>query len=176
VGKRAHPAMFVENQRGGNPHDALPPQESARLIIGHVAEGERLATTHRLGRRLQSFIREHHGTSVVRFFLERARTQGGDVDERDFRYGGPTPQSLESAVLMLADQVEATARSLPGADADALAAMVDRTIMRALEERQFDDAPIAPGQIRQVRDALVAALAGMRHQRVAYPESNRTTR
>ncbi len=169
VGKTVRPEMFSENQRGHNPHDDLPPLDSARYIIEHVSEGERLAAEHRLGTRLQDFIREHHGTSAVRFFLDRARKASTEVDDDAFRYPGPRPQSLETAVLMLADQIEATARSMAPAEERDLIDMVDRTIARTLADRQLDEAPVTQRQLAQIRDALVAGVRGMAHQRVRYP-------
>lgn len=169
VGKIKHPEMFSENQRGHNPHDDLPPHDSARYIIEHVSEGARLAVEHKLGPRLQDFIREHHGTSAVRYFLDRARKASPEVDAAAFRYPGPRPQSLETVVLMLADQIEATARSMAPAAEQDLTDMVDRTIARTLEDRQLDDAPVTSRQLVQIRDALVEGVRGMAHQRVRYP-------
>lgn len=169
VGKTTRPEMFVENQQGWNPHDALAPDESARYIIEHVPEGVRLLREHRFSERIIDFVREHHGTSTVRYFLARAEHSGRAIDRREFVYPGPSPRSLETLIVMLADQVEATARSMPNSDAAALAAMVDRTIERTRSDGQLQECPVTLRDLTAIRQALVTTLEGMAHRRIQYP-------
>lgn len=169
VGKTTQPEMFIENQHGRNPHDQLQPLESARNIIEHVTEGVRLVREHRLGSRIEDFVREHHGTSPVHYFLDRARKSGEPFDPDDFAYPGPSPRSLETLILMLADQVEATARSMAGADAAAYEAMVDRTLDRAHADRQLADSPVTFHDLAAIREALLNTLLSMTHHRITYP-------
>ena len=171
VGKTVNPALFVENQAAVNPHDSLDPEESARLISAHVAEGVRLAREYRLGDRVIEFIREHHGTGPMRFFLARAETAGRTVDPQAFRYPGPRPQSRETALLMIADQVEATSRAMSGAPESELRTMVGATIERLRAEGQLDEAPLTLRDLVAVREALVQMLVGLHHRRIAYPGS-----
>jgi len=169
VGKIPNRNVFIENQSAGNPHDALDPVESARLIRAHVLDGVAMIREHGLGERIADFVREHHGTRVIEYFLERARQAGGPVDPGDYRYPGPRPRSRETAILMIADQVEAISRTMPGAGPDDLQAMVAATIERVRIEGQLDEAPLALTDVDQIRQALVRALIGMHHRRIDYP-------
>lgn len=171
VGKTNRPQCFVENQHGTSEHDHLPPDESARLIIAHVPEGEALLASHGLKTQLGAFVREHHGTTTAAYFVHKAEQQGLDVNLDDYRYPGPRPQSRETGILMIADQVEATARTLDEPDGDAFRALAQATIDRNREERQFDDCPLTMQDLAQVREAIAAALEGIYHQRIKYPEA-----
>jgi cyclic-di-AMP phosphodiesterase PgpH len=169
VGKLGNRLLFVENQSAVNPHDALSPRESARLIRAHVLDGVRMVRDQGLGERIVDFVLEHHGTRCIEYFLERARRGGGPVDVSDYRYPGPRPRSKETAILMIADQVEAIGRTMSGAGADAYRDMVETTIDRLRGEGQFDEAPVTLRDLNQIRQALARVLEGMHHHRVAYP-------
>jgi putative nucleotidyltransferase with HDIG domain len=169
VGKIVNPGLFVENQSGLNVHDHLSPQESARLIRTHVADGVRLVRAHRLGERIADFIREHHGTSAITYFLQRARQLGEPLDEADFRYEGPPPRSRETGILMIVDQVEATARTMHGRTGDEYRKMVRQTIDRIRQEGQLDVCPLTLHDLSLIEAAVVEVLAGMNHRRVEYP-------
>jgi len=171
AGKTERPDCFTENQQGPNPHDHMPPGESARVIIGHVEAGERLVREFGLGERVADFVREHHGTSTVRSFLVKAQQAGDPVDPGDFRYPGPRPRSRETAILMIADQVEATSRSMDDPSEDHLRAMVQATIERNQAERQFDDCPLSLRELATIGDTLAQVLASVHHRRVKYPTS-----
>lgn len=175
VGKIKRPHYFTENQQGGiNPHNQLDPRDSAHIIISHVADGEALARQYRLPERIRDFIREHHGTTLVAYFYHKAvEAAGGDpsaVDERDFRYPGPKPRSKETAILMLADAVEAIARSRQPRSRQELDAIVREVILDRLEEGQLDEAPLTLRDLTRIRQAFVDMLAGVYHTRVSYPE------
>ena len=186
VGKLANPLAFIENQSGGeNVHDILEPQESAQILKQHVADGIDVAYQAKLPKSLIAFIPQHHGTSVMAFFSSKAREEaaapfGGlateegrraaeAVDVRRFRHAGPKPQSREAALLMLADGVEASVRSLSSRDEPAIRSMVARIINDRMEDGQFDECDLTLRDIGKAQEAFVSQLLGMYHQRVAYP-------
>ena len=173
VGKTEHPGYFVENQHGENPHDHIGPRESARTIIRHVEDGVRLVKAAGLGERVADFVREHHGTSQVRYFLSKAAAGGEPVDEAAFTYPGPKPRSRETGLLMIADQVEATARAMDDPTEDNLRQMVRATVSRILEERQLDDCPLTLRELSAIERAFVQALGGVHHRRIKYPAARR---
>jgi putative nucleotidyltransferase with HDIG domain len=186
VGKLANPMAFIENQSGGeNVHDVLEPEESAQILKQHVADGIDVAYQSKLPKTLIAFIPQHHGTSVMAYFYAKAReeaaapyggleTENGQraadaVDIRRYRHAGPKPQSREAALLMLADGVEASVRSLSSRDEPAIRSMVARIINDRMEDGQFDECDLTLRDIGLVQEAFVSQLLGMYHQRVAYP-------
>lgn len=188
VGKLANPIAFIENQSGGeNVHDLLSPDESATILKQHVADGIDVAYQARLPKTLIAFIPQHHGTAVMGYFLGKAREEaaapfgGLDTDEgrraadavdiRRYRHAGPKPQSREAALLMLADGVEASVRSLSSRDEGSIRAMVARIISDRLADGQFDECDLTLRDIHLAEQAFVQQLLGMYHQRVAYPSS-----
>ena len=188
IGKLANPAAFIENQAGGdNIHDGLDPYMSAQLVKQHVADGIELAYRSKLPKTLIAFIPQHHGTAVMSYFYARAREEaaapfGGldtpdgaaaaaAVDIRRFRHAGPKPQSREAALIMLADGVEASVRSLAARDEPAIRAMVSRIIEERLSDGQFDECDLTLRDVELVREAFVQQLLGMYHQRIAYPQN-----
>jgi putative nucleotidyltransferase with HDIG domain len=188
IGKLANPLAFIENQAGGeNIHDELDPEDSAQILKQHVAEGIDIAYKSKLPKTLIAFIPQHHGTAIMSYFHARARglaaagfggpgtTEGAKaaatVDERKFRHAGPKPQSKEAALIMLADGVEASVRSLESRDEPAIRAMVARIIDERLSDGQFDECDLTLRDIERIKEAFVAQLLGMYHQRVAYPQN-----
>ena len=176
IGKMKNPLAFIENQAGAhNIHDDLSAETSARIIAGHIRDGIDLGYEHGLPVQVIGFIPQHHGTSVMSYFHQKAlREVGGNeelVDERTFRYPGPKPQSREAAILMLADGVEASVRSLDEKDEESIRAMVDRIVDGRLEDGQLDDAELTLKNIAQIKDAFVGQLLGMYHSRIKYPEN-----
>jgi hypothetical protein len=188
VGKLANPAAFIENQAGGdNVHDDLEPEQSAQILKQHVADGIDVAYKSRLPTSLIAFIPQHHGTAVMSYFYAKAREEaaaqfGGlgteegrraadAVDVRQYRHAGPKPQSREAALLMLADGVEASVRSLSSRDEPAIRSMVARIIAERMEDGQFDECDLTLRDISRAQEAFVSQLLGMYHQRVAYPQS-----
>jgi cyclic-di-AMP phosphodiesterase PgpH len=176
IGKMKNPLAFIENQGGAhNIHDDLSAETSARIIAGHIRDGIDLGYEHGLPVQIIGFIPQHHGTSVMTYFHGKAlREVGGRddlVDERTFRYPGPKPQSREAAILMLADGVEASVRSLDEKDEEAIRSMVDRIVDARLEDGQLDDAELTLKNITQIKDAFVGQLLGMYHSRIKYPDN-----
>src|SRR5690606_29363246 len=172
VGKMLAPEYFVENQGGhDNPHDALPPLESARRLRAHVTDGVDLVLRHRMGERIADFVREHHGTSEMRIFVEKARAMGLNPNAPDYRYPGPRPRSRETAVVMIADQLEATARANPPVDEATGVAMVRDTIARIQGEEQLVEAGFKRGDLQAMEPAFARALQAMYHRRLTYPPS-----
>lgn len=173
IGKITSPHYFVENQTGdANPHDELDdPQKSAEIIIGHITEGVRLARKHRLPPVIVDFIRQHHGTTRVEYFYRKACERNGAeaVDESQYRYPGPRPQSREAAILMLADAVEATVRAEKPADIEGVDAVVCRIIQQKLDEGQLVDTDLTLRDLEIIRRVFVQTLSGMYHSRVVYP-------
>jgi putative nucleotidyltransferase with HDIG domain len=176
IGKMKNPLAFIENQAGAhNIHDDLSAETSARIIAGHIRDGIDLGYEHDLPVQIIGFIPQHHGTSVMSYFHGKAlREVGGRedvVDERTFRYPGPKPQSREAAILMLADGVEASVRSLDDKDAESIRAMVDRIVDARVEDGQLDDAELTLRNISQIKEAFVSQLLGMYHSRIKYPDN-----
>ena len=175
VGKLANPLAFIENQAGGdNIHDQLEPEVSAEILKQHIVDGIDLAYKARLPKALIAFIPQHHGTAIMSYFYARARelaAPGSVVDERKFRHAGPKPQSREAALLMLADGVEASVRSLASRDEPAIRQMVTRIIEERVVDGQFDECDLTLRDIESIREAFVSQLLGMYHQRIAYPQN-----
>jgi putative nucleotidyltransferase with HDIG domain len=174
IGKMVNPMYFIENQMPGqNPHDALAPDRSAEIIIQHVTEGLRLAREHNLPSEIMDFIRTHHGTSRVEYFyrnhLRQTRELKDDMDF-NFRYKGPAPATRETAVLMVADSVEAASRALPNPTKAELEKLVDNIIRHKIDEQQFEKAGISFNDVRRMREILTKMLISIYHQRVEYPK------
>ena len=176
IGKMKNPLAFIENQAGAhNIHDDLTPESSARIIAGHVRDGIDLGYEYGLPVQIIGFIPQHHGTSVMSYFYGKAlRELGGDEEAaaRDrYRYPGPTPQSREAAILMLADGVEASVRSLEDKDEVSIRNMVDRIVDARVEDGQLDEADVTLRNISQIKEAFVEQLLGMYHSRIQYPDN-----
>ncbi len=172
VGKLVRPSYFVENQAGDNPHDDLSPTLSAKIIVAHVKDGLRLAKLHRLPQIVTEGIEQHHGTSLVSFFYNRAVERGvaSEDSHRDsfFRYDGPKPRSKECAILHLADQVEAVSRTVKRGDQ--LQEVVHRVIEASRADGQLDEAELTLRDLGTIEQSFVSALAALRHERVTYPD------
>jgi len=174
IGKLFNPHYFTENQMGGfNIHQLLTPQESAQVIIAHVTEGEMLAHKHGLPESFIDVIREHHGTTLVYYFYCKQLDQaGGDpnlVDPTLFRYPGPKPRTKESAIIMMADSIEAASRSLEKVDEGILISLVNRLIGEKLEGGQFDECQLTFEEFGIVKQKIINVLSLYRHSRVQYP-------
>jgi putative nucleotidyltransferase with HDIG domain len=173
IGKLAKPQYFVENQpRGRNPHDQLKPGTSASIIRSHVHQGLELANEVRLPAAIRAFISEHHGTGTIAYFMERAREPDGTVpNPTQFEYPGPIPQSAETAVVMLADSVEAIARTLSDPTPERLREVIDSVVQQRLDQGQLREAPITLRQLSIVKREFARVLGGMYHARVEYPKT-----
>lgn len=171
IGKLQRPAFFTENQTTGiNPHDDLAPRESARIIVAHVLEGIEMARKHNLPDRIIDFIRTHHGTTTVYYFFKKQQQLEPKVAKKDFRYPGPTPFSKETAILMMADAVEAASKSLRNPTALMMGTFVEKIVTGQMQARQFANANITFKEIEQVKKVLQHKLISMYHLRVEYPE------
>lgn len=172
IGKTLRPSFFIENQLGGtNPHEGLAPRASARIIIEHVTEGEKLAREQHLPDVIIDFIREHHGTMRVEYFLHQAQQEEGDrVDPKAFTYPGPRPQSRETAILMLADGSEAAVRARNPQSVEEIDEVVLKIIQSRLNGGQLEDSDLTLRELRRIRRAFVSTLQSMYHPRIQYPE------
>jgi putative nucleotidyltransferase with HDIG domain len=178
IGKLAKPEYFVENQGAiGNPHELLPPNMSRIVIQSHVKDGLALAQKHNLDRAIADFILMHHGTSRVEYFYRRAIEQTDatqEVDEDLYRYPGPKPHSKETAIVMLADSVEASARTLENPSPQRLVDHVDRIVDSKITDGQFEAVPLTLAEVAAVKEAFVNSLIGIYHTRLHYPTSQET--
>tara|TARA_R110002049_G_scaffold246382_4_gene420469 strand:+ start:393 stop:2510 length:2118 start_codon:yes stop_codon:yes gene_type:complete len=173
IGKMNSPLYFIENQASHiNPHDELSPEESAQIIIQHVKDGIQIAKKHKLPDLIIDFIRTHHGTSSVRFFLTNYQNQNPDiiVDESLFKYPGPIPFSKETSVLMMADSVEAASRSLKTYDIESIDKLVEGIVQNQMAEGQYTNADITLKDISTIKKIFKKKLMNIYHVRVAYPE------
>ena len=172
IGKMADPEIFSENQSGWkNPHDDLDPQESAKLIINHVTHGAKIALEMKLPEILVGLILQHHGTQLVEYFHNKAikTSQGDEVRKEDFRYPGPKPQSVEAAVLMIVDAVEATYRSIEGPTREKIEKMIRLLIVKRVADGQFDECNLSTRYLARIVRVLVDSLEASFHSRVLYP-------
>jgi putative nucleotidyltransferase with HDIG domain len=173
IGKMDNPQFFIENQnKGMNPHDKLPYEESAQIIIRHVINGVELARRHNLPEVIIDFIRTHHGNTKVDYFYQSFLKNFPEkiVDENTFRYPGPIPFTKETAVLMLADSVEAASRSLKEPNADNINNLVERIIDYKLEQNQLNDSNITLKEIETIKLIFKTMLMGIYHVRIDYLE------
>src|SRR5216683_2072295 len=175
IGKIKNPQYFVENQtRGNNPHDRLKPYQSAQIIKAHVTDGIALADEAGLPEPVTAFIPEHHGTTEITYFLDRAKKSGdgGSAVAADFSYPGPKPHSAETAISMLADSVEAALRVLEDLTPTKIAEVINHIARTKLNAGQLDEAPMTLQQIDQVKQEFLRIISGMYHARIDYPESS----
>ena len=165
--------FFIENQYGmENPHEQMKPSSSALVIISHIKDGIELARQYRLPQVIIDAIPQHHGTDLVRYFYHKAveQTGGGSVDEADYHYPGPRPQTKETAIVMLADSVEAAVRSLARPTPGRIEAITRKIIKERLNDGQLDESNITFKDLGKIADAFVRVLTGIFHNRIAYPE------
>ncbi|MEJ2413283.1 MAG: HDIG domain-containing protein [Anaerolineales bacterium] len=178
IGKIKNPQFFIENQGYGsvNTHDEMDPEESAKLIIEHVEYGLELAKKYRLPRRIREFIPEHHGTLITRYQYGKALEQaGGDeskVDTSKYRYPGPRPQSVETALVMLADGCEAFVRSQNPENDSALRALVKEMVDKRVDSGQLNNTGLTLKDLKTIIDSFTATLKGTYHARVEYPDED----
>ena len=170
VGKIKRPAFFVENQAGGeNPHDTTSPSLSARIITAHVREGVELANQYRLPQEVVDIVRQHHGTSVVGYFYDKASKKGGPLLEADFRYDGRRPSTREAALVMFADAAEASVRTLPKPTPPKIEAMIRKIVRVKIEDHQLDEAALTLADIETIIGVYARMLSSVYHPRIEYP-------
>lgn len=173
IGKMLAPAYFIENQSSGiNPHDELGYEESADIIISHVIKGIELAKEHNLPEQIIDFIRTHHGTTKTQYFLRMFKNDNPDEDfkEEVFQYPGPIPYSKETAVLMMADSVEAASRSLKTYDNDSITQLVEGIINSQVTENQFVNTDITFNDVTTIKKMFIKKLMNIYHVRIEYPK------
>tara|TARA_R110002020_G_scaffold73518_6_gene188490 strand:- start:405 stop:2582 length:2178 start_codon:yes stop_codon:yes gene_type:complete len=171
IGKMLNPTMFTENQANSiNSHNELDPKESAQIIIDHVIKGIEIARKNNLPDRVIDFIRTHHGTSLVYYFYKKEREQQGQANKEDFIYPGPIPFSKETAILMMADSVEAASKSLKEPSSTIIDEFVEKIINNQMAQGQFLNANITFKEIETIKKVLKKKLNNIYHLRVEYPE------
>lgn len=174
IGKIAKPAYYIENQLDtGNPHDKLDPVVSARVVAEHVTTGLELAARYRLPACVRAFIPEHHGTRLVTYFFRKASATDPSTDPERFRYPGPKPQSKETAIVMLADSVEAVVRASKDKSFERIDQLVDEVISERVAEGQIDDSDLTMRDLKRIGDAFKETLRGIYHPRIEYPAAGK---
>ena len=175
IGKIRKPLYFIENIGGQeNRHDKLAPSMSALILMAHVKDGTEMARENRLGQALSDIIRQHHGTSLMKFFYDRAKSKADpeveQIDERDYRYPGPKPQTREAALIMLADAIEAASRTLTDPTPARIQGMVQKIINNIFIDGQLDECELTLKNIHNIAKSFNLVLGGIFHYRVDYPE------
>ncbi|MBW1780643.1 MAG: HDIG domain-containing protein [Deltaproteobacteria bacterium] len=178
IGKIKKPLYFVENQEGReNKHEKLAPSMSSLILISHVKDGVELAKRYKLGKEIIDIIRQHHGTSLITFFYEKAREQGEKkggkylhIEEEDFRYPGPKPQTKEAGLVMLADVVEAASKTLIDPTAARIQGMVQKMMNKIFSDGQLDECELTLKDLHEIAKSFNKTLSGIFHHRIEYPE------
>ena len=169
IGKIKRPNFFVENQKGGpNPHDNLKPSLSALIIMSHTEDGYIMGKKYKLHKDILSIMMEHHGTTLVQYFYNKAKQQGELIREIDFRYSGPKPKSKESAIILLADTIEAAVRASEDKSKETIEGLIRSRIKHKMDDGQLSDADISLKEIETIINAFVSVLLGAYHQRIQY--------
>jgi cyclic-di-AMP phosphodiesterase PgpH len=175
IGKIYNPDYFVENQMDSNKHDDLNPSLSAKMIISHVRNGIKLAEKFRLPKEIIDFIPMHHGTNLVSYFYEKARTDEGEIDtthEYIYRYPGPKPQSRETGIVMLADSVEAATRSIEEPTPAKLETQISEIIRARFLDGELDECDLTLKDLIMIKQSFLKTLVGIHHHRIRYPEAD----
>ncbi|MDH3972896.1 MAG: HDIG domain-containing protein [Deltaproteobacteria bacterium] len=175
IGKMKKPQYFFENQKGGrNPHDKLAPSLSSLIIIGHVKDGMELAKEYKLGKEITDIIPQHHGTRLIRLFYQKAKDQEDphvhSVNEKDFRYPGPKPQTKEAGLVMLADAVEAAARTIQEPTPARIQSVVKKIIGDIFADGQLDECELTLKDMNEIAKSFNRILNGIFHARIDYPD------
>jgi len=185
IGKLSRPEYFVENQYGAdNPHDELTPSLSSKIIIGHVKDGIKLAKEYRLPPAIANFIPMHHGTSKIDFFynkaLEMFDNDFSKINEDDFKYPGPKPNTKETGLLMICEAVEAAVRSLKNPTLTKIESMADKIIQKRLQEGQLDNCPLTISDLNKIKGnvkgkyGMMSVFKGIYHLRIEYPNQEKS--
>jgi len=177
IGKIKNPAFFTENQIGENPHNSLPPETSAKIVIEHVANGLRLADDAKLPSVIKDLIAQHHGKSITRYFYSQACKAHPDetIDKAPYSYPGPNPQTKEAAILMMADACEAAAKSLTEHSEEAIKSLVEKIIDGQIADGLLKEAPISFKDVETIKQLFIDRLRTFYHRRVSYPDDVKPT-
>ena len=171
IGKTVRPGYFIENQHSDkNPHDLLPPEKSRDIIIAHAEDGAKLLEKYKMPPEIVAIAKQHHGTSLLKYFVFKARELGDDVNEGEYRYPGPKPQTKEVAIISIADSVEAAVRSMKEPTSEKIASLVRSIVFDKLNDGQFDECDLSMKELKQVERAICETLNGIFHNRIEYPE------
>ena len=171
IGKTVRPGYFIENQHSDkNPHDLLPPEKSREIIIAHAEDGAKLLEKYKMPPEIVAIAKQHHGTSLLKYFVFKARELGDDVNEGAYRYPGPKPQTKEVAIISIADSVEAAVRSMKEPTSEKIASLVRSIVSDKLNDGQFDECDLSMKELKQVERAICETLNGIFHNRIEYPE------
>lgn len=174
IGKMENPGYFTENQSGPNEHEKLKPRMSALVIKAHVSNGVKMAREYGLPEAVIDFIRTHHGTSLIKFFYEKAKenadTDKDEIREEDFRYDGPLPHTKETGIMLLADVVEAASRAMKDPNYQKLENLINKMVDDRVNEGQLSKCPLTFQDLRTIKETFLNILVGIYHSRVEYPE------
>ena len=174
IGKLAYPDYYIENQfNGPNRHDKLAPAMSALILLSHVKKGTELAAQHHLGDEIEDIIRQHHGTGLIKFFYAKAKESGENPRIEDYCYPGPRPQTREAAIVMLADAVEASSRTLTDPTPARIKTHIDTIMKGIFSEGQLDESELTFKDLHKLSESFARILTGLFHQRIAYPDLNK---
>ncbi|MFJ8461490.1 HD family phosphohydrolase [Lysinibacillus xylanilyticus] len=174
IGKTKRPAFFIENQISGiNPHDSLPPETSAEIIIAHTTDGAEMLNRYKMPQEIIDIALQHHGTSLLKFFYFKAKEEGNCIDETKYRYPGPKPQTKEAAVISVADSVEAAVRSMKEPNAEKIQKLVRSIIDDRVQDNQFDECDISIKELKCIERVLCGTLNGIFHSRIEYPKADK---
>lgn len=171
VGKTRRALFFIENQMSGiNPHDSMSPENSAEIIIAHTTDGAELLKKHKMPQEIIDIALQHHGTSLLKFFLFKAKEEGKQLDEMVFRYPGPKPQTKEAAIISIADSVEAAVRSMKQPSAEKIQKLIQSIIQDRVQDNQFDECDVSIKELKTIERVLCETLNGIFHSRIEYPK------
>lgn len=171
IGKTVRPGYFIENQHSDkNPHDLLPPEKSREIIIAHTEDGAKLLAKYKMPPEIVAIAKQHHGTSLLKYFVFKARELGDDINEEEYRYPGPKPQTKEVAIISIADSVEAAVRSMKEPTSKKIASLVRSIVSDKLNDGQFDECDLSMKELKQVERTICETLNGIFHNRIEYPE------
>lgn len=173
IGKIRRAYFFKENQLTcDNPHDKLDAHLSSAIIIDHVKDGVELAKKYKLPAEIRDFIEQHHGTTLAAYFYHEAKSgeNGNNIDEKDFRYEGPKPQTKETAIVMMADSVEAAVRSLSSPTREKVEELIEKIIRDKLEDGQLDESNITLKELNKIKESFLKVITSIFHERIEYPD------
>ncbi|MDP8241479.1 MAG: HDIG domain-containing protein [Candidatus Celaenobacter antarcticus] len=171
IGKTKNPEYFIENTtEEENIHNQLTPNQSAQVVKHHVEDGVKLAREHHIPKAIVDIIQQHHGTSQISFFMNEALKHEEKIDEKDFHYNGPKPQSKEAAIVMIADIVESTTKSLDEPTVEEIENAVKRSVKRLIDTDQLSESEISLRELKTLQQSMIPILLGIYQKRIAYPE------
>ncbi|MDY0408474.1 HDIG domain-containing metalloprotein [Paracerasibacillus soli] len=171
IGKTVRPHYFIENQLAiKNPHDVILPIQSAEIIMAHPYDGADMLKKHKMPKEIIAIAKEHHGTTLLKYFYYKEKETNKQVKESDFRYPGPKPQSKESAIICICDSVEAAVRSLKEPTEEKIEEIVSSIVTDRLQDGQFDECPLTIKELKIIHQTICSTLKGIFHSRIQYPE------